>query len=177
MKGEIKAIFPNRMNRCIDVQMSLVGDIEILENLKGQQLSIELKKWHEKRSLSANAYFHVLVHKIAEVLTISDARAKNLLIGRYGQIEYIGGEVCAIKSNLPAEQMLEQEHLHCREVNGPDVDCFYYVVYRQTRTYDSREFSRLLNGTIQEAKELGIEVLSPEEIERMMKRYGIQDKQ
>lgn len=180
MKGQLDSFFWDFKDKCIRLQMSVYADrsvLEHIEKLKDEQISVDIKKWAEKRSLTANAYFHVLVHKIAEVLQVSDARSKNILVGRYGQPEYIDGEVCAIKSNLPSEKMLEQEHLHCREVNGPDVECHYYVVYRQTRTYNSKEFARLLDGTISEAKELGIETLSPAEIERMKKQYGLQNQQ
>ena len=51
------------------------------------KLRIKAVKWTEKRSLDANAYFHVLVGKIADVMTISKAKAKNLMICQYGQPE------------------------------------------------------------------------------------------
>ena len=38
---------------------------EDYEQLKDAELDIEIKKHREKRSKSANAYFHVLVNKIA----------------------------------------------------------------------------------------------------------------
>lgn len=178
MKGKLDSLFWDFREKCIKVQVSIFAErslMEILEKLLNTQIRIDLKKWSEKRSLTANAYFHVLCGKIASVLEISDARAKNILIGKYGQLDFVDGEVCTIKSNISSEQMLEQEHLHCREVNGPDVNCHYYLVYRGSHTYDSKEFSRLLNGTVQDAKELGIETIPPDELKRMMERYGVKD--
>ena len=45
-----------------------------------EKLKIKAVKYTQKRSLDANAYFHVLVGKIADSLTISKAKAKNVLI-------------------------------------------------------------------------------------------------
>ena len=135
-------------------------------------LDIIAKKHRKKRSLDANAYFHVLVGKIADVLTISKPRCKNILIGRYGQQDFLeyGGPVI-LKTNISVDKMLEQEFLHTspcgtKEENGTLV--VFYKVFRPSHTYDSKEFSILLNGTIEEAKALGIETIPPTELKRMM---------
>jgi hypothetical protein len=44
---------------------------------------------------------------------------------------------------------------------------------RGSHTYDSREMSRLIDGTVSEAKELGIETLSPAELERMKQQWRV----
>ena len=54
------------------------------------EVDIEIKEHKEKRSLSANAYFHVLVDKLRQALRISFAECKNNLITSSGQLEYIG---------------------------------------------------------------------------------------
>ena len=46
-----------------------------------------------------------------------------------------------------------------------------YVVMRGSHTYDTKEMSRLIDGTVQEAKEHGIETLPPDELERMMSTW------
>ena len=42
-----------------------------------------------------------------------------------------------------------------------------YLIYKETHTLDSAEMSRLIDGTIEEAKQLGIETLTPVEIENL----------
>ena len=42
-----------------------------------------------------------------------------------------------------------------------------YLVMRGSHTYDTKEMSRLIDGAVYEAKQLGIEVLPPDELERM----------
>lgn len=133
-------------------------------------LSLHQEKKH--RSLDANAYFHVLVGKLAQaqIPPISKARCKNQLIADYGQEEYIDGQIVVLKSNLPPEKMCNVEYLHTAcvritEENGKDV--YFYKVYRGTHTYDSKEMAKLIDGTIQECKNVGIETLPPSEIAKM----------
>lgn len=151
------------------------------DKIKGcQDLDIIAKKHRERRSLDANAYFHVLVGKIADELGISKPRCKNILIGRYGQPYLLDDDAPAvIKSNIPASEMLEQEMLHCSccgcktEDNGTET--LFYRVYRGSHTYDTKEMSMLIDGTVQEAKDMGIETMQPDELERLYSRWVPKD--
>ena len=49
-----------------------------------------------------------------------------------------------------------------------------YLIYKETHTVDSAEMARLIDGTIEEAKQLGIETLTPIEIENL-KGYKKED--
>lgn len=148
------------------------------EELQGEDfLDICLKKHQKKRSLDANAYFHVLVDKLADKLGISKSRCKNLMIGRYGQPFYIDDFETAeavIKTNIPISQMLENELIHCmpcgrKTEDGQEIT--YYKVFRGSSTYNTKEMSVLIDGTIDECKEQGIETLSQAELERMMTHW------
>lgn len=155
-------------------------DTEPIAELNGwgriaEVLDITVKKHSKRRSLDANAYFHVLIGKIADQLCISKTRCKNLMICRYGQQEYLDeGQPVILKTNISVEKMLEQEFLHAgpcgvKVENGTEV--IFYKVYRGSHTLDSKEFSILLEGTIQEAKGLGIETIPPAELHRMMSAW------
>ena len=48
-----------------------------------------------------------------------------------------------------------------------------YMMLRGSSDYDTREMSELIDGTVSEAKQMGIETLPPHEIERMKKEWGI----
>ena len=126
----------------------------------------------QRRSLDANAYFHVLVGKIADVLTISKAKAKNVLICKYGQPQLLpDGNIMVYKTNAPEEFMLEQEAIHCIPVKY-DSNATFYKVYRGSHTYDTKEMSVLIAGTVSDAKELGIETATPAELQEMKERWG-----
>ena len=47
-----------------------------------------------------------------------------------------------------------------------------YIIIRGSHTYNSKEMSTLLNGVIQEAQSLGIETMTPAEIEEMLRMIG-----
>lgn len=156
----------------IDIVTFLMGDNADKKALYDLSLHEEKKK----RSLDSNAYFHVLVAKLAQVQNppISKARCKNMMIADYGQEEYIDGQIVVLKSNLPPEKMCNVEYLHTScvkisEENGKEV--YFYKVYRGTHTYDTKEMAKLIDGTIQECKQVGIDTATPAEIERMQQLW------
>lgn len=140
-----------------------------VERLKDKDLDLTLDVHRERRSKDANAYFHVLCGRLADVLRVSKPFCKNMLIGRYGQPMVIDDKPVTIETQLSADQMLEQESLHVKPCgvninNGRDI----YAVMRPTHEYDTREMSILIDGTVEECKVQGIETATPEEIKRMI---------
>lgn len=134
------------------------------------EVDITVAEAKKKRSLNANAYFHQLVGKMADKLNISKQAVKNTMLIRYGQYEIQDGEqiiICALSSI----DMMNREDIHCSPIahdnrNGKDVT--YYAIMKPSHEMNSYEFSKLLDGCIQEAKDLGIPVLSEEEYKRMI---------
>ena len=78
LTGASRTFDGNGIILTFEVDASAAGQIENLQNQ--DKLKIKAVRYTQKRSLDANAYFHVLVGKIADVLTISKAKAKNVLI-------------------------------------------------------------------------------------------------
>jgi hypothetical protein len=173
-KGRLVNITRDYLSGKLNVTFQIETEpIEELNNLATlDELDITAKKHRRKRSLDANAYFHVLVGKLADKLLISKTRCKNILIGRYGQQELLeDGTPVVLKTNLGVDCMLEQEFLHChpcgcKQENG--IEVVFYKVFRGSHTYDTKEMSILIDGTVQEAKEQGIETIPPAELERMV---------
>lgn len=154
-----------------EVDASAAGQIENLQNQ--DKLKIKAVRYTQKRSLDANAYFHVLVGKIADVLTISKAKAKNVLICKYGQPQLLpDGSIMVYKTNAPEEFMWEQESIHAIPVKYEEKATFYKI-YRGSHTYDTKEMSVLIDGTVADAKELGIETVTPTELAEMKERWGV----
>ena len=107
------------------------------------------------------------------MLTISKAKAKNVLICKYGQPQLLpDGNIMVYKTNAPEEFMWEQESIHCIPVKYEDKATFYKV-YRGSHTYDTKEMSILIDGTVADAKELGIETMTPMELAEMKERWGV----
>lgn len=156
--------------------------LEIIEFLYEQDKKalwdIELHKEKRQRSLDSNAYFHVLVQKLAQIQTppISMAKCKNMMIAAYGQPEFINDTHVIFKSNLPVENMQEIEYLHTScvkitEENGANV--YFYRVYRGTHTYNTAEMAKLIDGVVLECQAQGIETATPNELAKMQELWGV----
>lgn len=147
---------------------------QIYDSTSDKELSIEVKEYRKKRSLNANSYFHVLVDKIAEVQGVSHAEIHNELIAEYGVMDEDIKNLI-LDDDIPWKRL---ESLHLRPTTATrvmDNGKLYriYIVMRGSHTYDTKEMSRLIDGTVSEAKELGIETLSPAELERMKQQWRV----
>lgn len=131
----------------------------------------------KKRSLDANAYFHVLVGKIADVTGNSNVYIKNKLIAEYGQYETINGTLVP----LPLDDEIDAynvKFVHLQPTSRTTTNQKGKVfrvnlVMRGSHTYDTDEMSKLIDGTVYEAKELGIETMTPNQINEMKERWGV----
>lgn len=163
----------NKLNVTFQISTEPIDELNTMAKLDA--IDIIAKEHKKKRSLDANSYFHVLVGKIADKVGVSKSHCKNILIGRYGQQEFLeDGKPIIIKSNVSVEKMMEQEFLHtmpCGTKVENDTEVVFYRVYRGSHTYDTKEMSILIDGTVQEAKDLGIETIPPAELERMVNKW------
>lgn len=132
----------------------------------------ELTEKRNKRSLSANAFFHVLCQKVAEKTYQSLTEVKNQCIADYGQIDKELGTVI-LRDEIDWRK-LTHLHLHpttaTRVLDDGKLYRVYYIM-RGSHTYDTGEMSRLIEGIVQEAKAVGVETLTPRELEQMIGRW------
>lgn len=162
----------NRKHRItVEVDLDFRG---AFDQLKDVDLDIEIKKYREKRSDNANAYFHVLVHKIAEAKGIGNEETKTMLVIEYGSLARDADGV-KVGFKLPASVDVSTiyPYTKCfdtREENGKLFKC--YLVYKETHLMDSKEMARLIDGAIAVAKELGIETDTPEQLTRYKEKWN-----
>lgn len=146
-------------------------DVGDLDDIRNKPVDIKVTEHREKRGLSANAYFHVLVDKLQKRLSqdshISFAAVKNNLICEYGQIWFIDDVPAVYKTNVPPEVMIEQEEPHAKLFRTGQDGAYWYRLYRGSHTYNSKEMYQLIQGTIQECKQVGIETMTPNELMRL----------
>lgn len=127
-------------------------------------LDLECKEHKEKRSLSANAYFHTLCHKMAAVLGTDWETVKKHLVISYGTPAE--RDSIPVTIHLPKGVALETFYPYGVWTYG-NSEYDEYELLKETHTMTTKEFSVLLDGTIQECKELGIETLPESEIRRL----------
>lgn len=84
MRGKISKPYFNTFSNRWAVELQFDRPPEIIEKYVDKDLDITLKLYKEKRSLNANAYFHVLVEKIAGVHKVTHTEIHNQLIADYG---------------------------------------------------------------------------------------------
>ena len=150
-----------------------------LDAIQGKVLRITVKQWRKKRSLDANAYYWVLITKLAEALHISKPRCNNLMLRRYGQNLMIDGAGVYIRipdTEKAEETALEASEYHIRPTSevvsgNQGVNYRTYVMLKGSHQYDTAEMSQLIDGLVEECKAMGIETLTPEELAQMMEAY------
>lgn len=152
--------------------------VDIMKLADMGELNVTVKEWRNHRSLDANAYYWVLLSKLAEALRVSKPRMHNLILRRYGQILTVDGQKMIVMlpdTEKAEETALEASTYHLRPTSqvrkGNPVDFRAYVLLRGSSDYDTREMSVLLDGLIDECKQAGIETATPEEIARMKELY------
>ncbi len=140
-----------------------VENLPKVDTISGKDLRVTVIQWREKRSLNANAYFHVLVNQIASKMNIGDDECKRELVLEYGTVDRDeNGKVIGAK--LPAYANVTKywpyaKHYETQYEGGREYHC--YLFYKPTHELDSAEMARLIDGTVREAEQLGIETLTP----------------
>lgn len=142
-----------------------------LEELKEDKLSIEIKKYRNKRSLDANAYMWVLISKLEEKVNISkDVIYKDAIknIGVY--------EVIPVK-NEAVDRFIEAWTKNglgwvCETTKSKLEGYTNVLAYYGSSTYDTAEMSRLIDLIVQDCKQLNIETMSKEELDSLIESWG-----
>lgn len=139
------------------------------EFLDGRELDLSLKEFKPRRSLNANAYMWALIGKIAEAMRISQDEVYHKVLCDYGTFDTDGGvtQILSIRADAKLTGWL---YIHTKPIKTVDLEgkkFTHYALIKGSSDYNTREMSFLLDGVIYEAKELGIEVMPPEELERL----------
>ena len=132
---------------------------------------LELKEHREKRSLDANGKLWKLLEQLSSHLGISKEEAyRNSIKGISGNSEILccreeaADDFCRIWESRGVGWITERLD---SKIDG----CINLVLYYGSSTYDTKQFSRLLDNVIQDCKAVGIETLSPEELARLKEEW------
>lgn len=127
----------------------------------------EIKRAKKKRSLEANAYMWVLVDKIASAVGVDKVTVYR------EAIKNIAGnsEIVCVKQDAAEKLIKGWGHNGigwiAETMPSKLEGCVNVVLYYGSSTYDTAQMSRLIDHIVDEAKQLGIETLTPAELERM----------
>lgn len=148
--------------------------LNLISTLDDAEYELSIKKVGKRRSLNANAYFHLLVGEIAEKMNIGFDQCKVNMNLEYGTIarDEKGKKIgFMLPQNVDVNTLYKYtKWFDERKIGDAMFNC--YIVYKETHTLDTKEMARLIDGTVQEAKQLGIETATPEELARMTALWG-----
>jgi hypothetical protein len=162
MQGRLCDISLGITNRKQKITIELDEDFRTrYDELKDKELEVTVKPFRKKRSLDQNSYAWVLIGKIADKLRANKDDIYLTMLKRYGQ----GGVIkVAPKSEgaiLNALKYYEQHEKLYTETEK------YYRFWVGSSAYNTEEMTIFVDGVISEAKEMGIETLTPDELLEM----------
>lgn len=147
--------------------------IRELDNIKDcEKLNIKATKYRKKRSLDANGLLWLCLGRIAEALNTDKWSIYLLMLKRYGQFTHV-----YVKEEVVEEvkrQWRECEVVGKKVINEGDEDeetVIDMLCYFGSSTYNSKEFSVLLNGVISEMKEMGLETPPSRDMIRALEEW------
>lgn len=167
--GELSGVSKDIVKGGYNISFSVSELPSGIDNISNTKLTITAKRYRKKRSLDANAYSWVLIDKMAKVLRSTSEEVYEEMLRRYGYPLYDADEKAVIIS-LKADIDIATLDIHLKLIGEGHVQdklFKHYKVIRGQSTYDTKEMSVFIDGIVSEAKELGIETLTPDELERM----------
>lgn len=143
----------------------------------GEEYDIVIKR-RSKRSLNANNYHWQLCEQIAKALKISKYEAHNHLMIDYGTdwLDEHGNPIYVLMKDNDKYLRKETEHYRPTDAteNRNGIIYRWFVLLLPSHLMTTKQMSELIDGTVSEAQELGIETRTPDEIERIKSLWATQ---
>lgn len=161
-----KPYFNSFLNRWA-VELNFDRPPETIEKYIDKDLDVTIKLYKEKRSLNANAMLWSCLGEIAAVLRTDKWNVYLMMLKRYGKYTYI-----CVKPNVV--ESVKAQWRECEEIGEININgekAVQLLCYFGSSTYDSKEFSVLLDGVISEMKEMGLETPSERELDMVIEAW------
>lgn len=125
-------------------------------------IEFEIKEYKQKRSLNVNSFYWSLLNQIASKMRISKEELHLKYLKEHGQTTLI---VLPPEVNLSGYVKYYEKY---KEAVINDKSAVYYKVFMPSSEMNSLQFSVLLDGVIEDARALDIEILEDKRIEEML---------
>ena len=171
---DLKISYDNKMQPVVSFTLTSRSEVENLQTLADldKPLSVEVKVYRKKRSNDANSMYFALVTQIAELIGKSIDELHIDLLRKYGHFELIK----VVKEGADVIKRCFKFTDPYKEVTEGKWQFEIFKAYPSSSKYDTKQFSILLQGAIDEAKELGIDIVPDEEFKQLMSKYERKDK-
>lgn len=153
----------------ITLQVNEKPTDEINDLMQHEKLAIDIKKYRQKRSLNANA---LLWNCLGEIATAMNPPADKwdvylLMLKRYGKYTYI----CVKPAVVDAVKAQWRECQEIGTVNINGQEAVQMLCYFGSSTYNTKEFSVLLDGVVSEMKEMGLQPPLSQDMKRALEEW------
>lgn len=149
-----KILRRERYSTGANLNLLIQDEPEVLDGIMKlpEEVDLTIKNLSKKRSKNANDYFWEIVGQIADKLRASKDEIYFELLKKYGQSITV-----TVKEGIDLDRagIKYYERFHDGLVNG--VKFIAYRVFIGSSQYDTKEMSVLIDGAVQDAKELGIQ--------------------
>lgn len=149
-------------------------DIRELKDItaNGKALMAEIKQYRVKRSLDANAYMWVLADKIAVAIksTKEEVYRKAIKdVGKFTVVPIIDNDV----DNWIKDWERDGLGWFCEIMGESKLEGYTNIIsYHGSSSYNTKRMSRLIDWIVEEAKELGIETMTDNQLRQMKNEWG-----
>lgn len=153
----------SHMNQKGDLVIEFAIDdeqLDKLEKLREEICVIDIKKFKSKRSLNANAYFWHLVGELSKKLRVDKDTVYLWQLSRWGMWQ----DVLIKKEAYP----VFSRQFRMTQVLDEDEEYMTLRCYIGSSNYNTKEMSDLMEGTLIDCKEQGIETWTREEIDAVL---------
>ena len=172
MIGKLAGMLKNRDGEWV-ISFSTPEDFrEEYDALDGKEIRVEIKRYSRKRSLDANAYCWVLIDQIAQATGVKKSEVYRNAIKEIGGVSttvcVLDKAVERLKQSWSAHGLGWQTEVMDSKLDG----CKNVTLYYGSSVYDVAQMSQLINSLVQDAEQLGIHTITPDEEKRMMRQWG-----
>ena len=132
---------------------------------KDRLYTLEIKEYRKKRSLDANAYAWVLIHKLAAAMHLTP---EEVYLQQIPNIDNNFTPMCVRERDV--ERFIKSwgsnglgwpvKDLGPSQVPG----CRNLMAYHGSSTFDTKQMSKLIDNLVQDCKALDIETLTPDKL-------------
>jgi hypothetical protein len=144
------------------------------------KINIKLSEYKAGRSLNANAYYWLLIGKLAKALNISTSYCHNVMLRRYGVLEMVDDTpiYLMIQDTDEAQKKIDEaETYHVKPTSnvrtGKDGKMYRtYMLLKGSHQFDTAEMAALISGLRDECTQVGIPVETPDEIANLLSMMG-----
>jgi hypothetical protein len=150
-----------------EIDTKPVNDINLLKGL--EKLSIIVDKFREKRSRDANGLLWHCLSKIGQSMTppVDKWDVYLDMLKSYGQFTDILVRADAVEATR--KQWRETEEIDRFEIDGDEY--VQLLAYFGSSTFNTKDFSVLLEGVIQEMKQTGLDAPTTKEMQRAIEMW------